>query len=101
MACSNYEFYKEINLNDSENGSCHKKNIRKMKILNYLQFSLCLVFVSHSVLCIKLTDVTVDLFRAQAGGIVAAFADFNADKLTDIFILDDAGMSSCYQLTYL
>ena len=55
-------------------------------------FSLYLCTVLTHILCIKLTDVTVDLFHSKTDGIVAAFGDFNADKLTDIFVVDDAGM---------
>ena len=89
---NSYEFSREIPSSDTRTGSCQKNLTRKMKNCNYFQFFFCLVLVSPSVLCIKLTDVTVDLFHAQAGGIVAAFGDFNADKLTDIFVLNDAGM---------
>lgn len=39
----------------------------------------------------SLSDVTNDLFGGSKRGVVAAFGDFNADKLTDIFVLSDAG----------
>ena len=39
----------------------------------------------------SLSDVTYDLFGGFKNGVVAAFGDFNADKLTDIFVLSDAG----------
>ena len=63
-----------------------------MENYNYLCFSLYLCTFLPYILCIKLTDVTVDLFHSKTDGIVAAFGDFNADKLTDIFVVDDAGM---------
>uniref|UniRef100_A0A4W3J5C4 Integrin alpha FG-GAP repeat containing 1 n=1 Tax=Callorhinchus milii TaxID=7868 RepID=A0A4W3J5C4_CALMI len=34
-----------------------------------------------------LQDVTAELFRAEAHGVVAAFGDFNSDKQTDIFLI--------------
>ena len=68
------------------------KQTRKMENYKYFCFSLYLCAVLTRILCIKLTDVTVDLFHSKTDGIVAAFGDFNADKLTDIFVVDDAGM---------
>ncbi|KAJ8417739.1 hypothetical protein AAFF_G00225820 [Aldrovandia affinis] len=36
---------------------------------------------------LALQDVTADLFGSESYGTVAAFGDFNSDKLTDIFII--------------
>ena len=38
-----------------------------------------------------LSDVTFDLFGNSGIGVIAAFGNFNADKLTDIFIFNDNG----------
>nr|AVP12661.1 T-cell immunomodulatory protein [Littorina littorea] len=40
----------------------------------------------------SLSDVTYDVFGSKKNGVVAAFGDFNADKLTDIFVLSDGGL---------
>lgn len=44
-------------------------------------------------LCTKLTDVTNDLFtgKSTTSKVFAAFGDFNADKLVDIFLVGDKG----------
>ena len=54
-----------------------------------------MIFSSHVFLtCLgSLSDVTDDLFGGSKNGVVAAFGDFNADKLTDIFVLVDSGRS--------
>ena len=62
-----------------------------MRNFRFFLFSLLLFAVLHCVTCIKLTDVTVDLFHSETDGVVAAFGDFNADKFTDIFVVDDSG----------
>ena len=38
-----------------------------------------------------LSDVTSDLFSGSKNGVVAAFGNFNADKLTDIFVIAEKG----------
>lgn len=49
-------------------------------------FAFLLLFVGKFN-TLALQDVTVDLFGVENYGTVAAFGDFNSDKLTDIFII--------------
>ncbi|XP_076448760.1 T-cell immunomodulatory protein-like [Babylonia areolata] len=49
------------------------------------------LYLPSLVICQSLSDVTNDLFGRSKNGVVAAFGDFNADKLTDIFVLTDEG----------
>ncbi len=87
-------FLRHESLNESK-AEVVKCSSRKMK---FLVFSVYLAALVHLLCCIKLTDVTVELFHSKAGGIVAAFGDFNADKMTDIFVMDDQGMGTIGRL---
>ena len=59
-------------------------------------FCVFVTFSCHVMLTCQgsLPDVTYDVFGVSKYGVVAAFGDFNADKLTDIFVLSDSGKSS-------
>ena len=63
-----------------------------MKSLHRLRSIISFLFMSF-VLCTSksLTDVTDKLFSDTTGGIIAAFGDFNVDKLTDIFTICNGG----------
>ena len=43
----------------------------------------------------KLSPITNDLFGSKVTGVLAAFGDLNADKLVDIFLLDQTGKMIC------
>ncbi|KAK7498767.1 hypothetical protein BaRGS_00009859 [Batillaria attramentaria] len=53
-------------------------------------FTGCSFSVLTLCLC-SLSDVTPDVFGGSKNGVVSAFGDFNADKLTDIFVLAASG----------
>ena len=59
-------------------------------------FCVFVTFSCHVMLTCQgsLPDVTYDVFGVSKYGVAAAFGDFNADKLTDIFVLSDSGKSS-------
>lgn len=44
------------------------------------------------VFTLDLSSVTEQVGLGSANGVVAALADFNADKLTDIFVLNTTGI---------
>ena len=56
-------------------------------------FLLCLL--QNEISAADLIDVTGNLFSSPATGVVAAFGDFNADKLTDIFVIKEDGECQC------
>ncbi|KAK3597568.1 hypothetical protein CHS0354_018163 [Potamilus streckersoni] len=58
--------------------------------------NLCLLQTFIFVIClpksyIALEDVTGNVLQGENNGIIAAFGDFNADKLTDIFVIRENG----------
>ena len=66
------------------------------------EFCVFVIFTCHTFVTCQgsLSDVTYDLFNGAKNGVVAAFGDFNADKLTDIFVLSDGGKSTSSAFLY-
>lgn len=60
--------------------------------------SLCLLVLwllaalSHVAVTLRLSDVTQTSALQDVNGLVAAFADFNSDKATDILVLSSTGI---------
>ncbi len=61
-------------------------------MFRFLPNAALVLTVIRCICCIKLNDVTVEFFRSDSRGIVAAFGDFDGDKMTDIFVLDESGL---------
>ena len=60
------------------------------QILTYFSvFMLCLCTVFST----KLTDITEDIFTGSSSRrYIAAYGDYNADKLVDIFLIHEKGV---------
>ena len=60
-----------------------------------IKSSLFALFCIYAVIDIAnsyaLSDITSDLFNGKTGDMLAAFGDFNADKLVDIFVIAKKG----------
>jgi len=58
-------------------------------------YKFTLVFINLVIVFTKingtLINITSQVFGSNANGIIAAFGDFNSDKLTDLFVIADKG----------
>ncbi|XP_014670356.1 PREDICTED: T-cell immunomodulatory protein-like [Priapulus caudatus] len=61
---------------------------------NMMKLFWCIIFImvipSISTAS-TVTDVSQDVYGRGINGLIAAFGDFNADKLTDVFLIKDSG----------
>jgi len=64
----------------------------RMECFRKIHMIILLLFTDFTVCSSKsLTEVTDTLFTGVEEGIIAAFGDFNVDKLTDIFVITNGG----------
>lgn len=68
------------------------RDATRMECLGKIHMILLLLFTGFA-LCTpkRLTKVTDTLFTGIEDGIIAAFGDFNVDRLTDIFVITNGG----------
>ena len=62
--------------------STHLYTMQMKRLCLYFMFFYCLV---RGVTCLDFTD---KVFEGKPLGLIAAFGDFNSDKLTDVFVID-------------